>query len=951
MRKQLTRQVLLTSTIVAGVLAISTPAFGQTTPQAATPEAATPDDGGETIVVTGSRITRPDLVSSSPVAVISAAELRMNNTVTVEQLLTVNPQFQPGGTSASNNPGDGAATVDLRGLGANRTLVLIDGKRAPYYDTTAAVDINSIPTALIKRIDILTGGASSVYGSDADAGVVNFILDDRFTGLRFDGSAQISGEGDAGIYDASLTGGVALGDRGNIVVSAGYSKRNTVRYGDRVLNSQVLDPSDLSPSGSSNTIPTAFDTGNDPGRLQVQPDGSLSANVVPYNYQAVNYAQIPIERYNIMALGRYELSDNVELYARANYQHTETLTNLAPTATAGFFFNIDPANPFLTTGERAAFFNANATINDGSGVASDPTARAGTSVIGIRRRIVETGGRTELHKTQSYQFVSGLRGDVGGGAFHYDVFAQYGRVQRNEILKNDLSYTALQQGLDVVTGPGGAQCKDTSNGCVPLNLFVVGTIPQNQLAFVLRDAKQDTVTEQFVTGANISGDIGFLKSPGAEKPAAFSFGVEYRNEKGATVVDSNYASGDLIYYGQGQNIKGKYNVKEAYIEVKMPLIQDKPFFQSFNVEAGYRYSDYSSVGSVASYKGGADWTPVSGLRFRGIYQRAVRAPNLFELYAPVVAATGSLTVDPCQLTLPVGNATTTAICIAQGAPASSIGSIPKPVAGQINIFSGGFPGLKAEKSNTLTFGAVVSPPSLRGLSFSVDYYKISINNAIDQVSPTVTVNQCFNVDKVATSTACSSIKRNTLDGTISGPIQFGLPSVYGNISVIKTEGLDFAADYHSGNSNGLKYGLSVAATYIINYSKRPDPLAGINRCDGTFGGACNLEPMPKWKHTADFMLGFDNISLTTRWRYLGAVHEDAQTDILVSRISPKSYIDQTVAIEVNKAFELRLGVQNLFNVKPPIIGDNISDNVAGSTYPNTYDVIGRSFFAAVSAKF
>ena len=946
------RGQLLATTLFA--VACGAPALAQDNVVGATPTntatvpATSETTDGDVIVVTGSRLGRPDLASSSPVATINAEALKQTNTVTVEQILGQNPQFVVGEGQSSNNPGDGAATVDLRGLGSQRNLVLIDGKRAPTYDTTGSVDVNTIPTALIKRIDVLTGGASAVYGSDAISGVVNFILDDRFTGLRADLSSQVTTRGDAPIYDASLTGGVKIGDRGNLVLSGGYSKRQELYFASRPGSAVTLDSSDLvTLAGSSNTIPTAFDTGQ--GRLQVTPSGALTANVQTYNFNPVNLAQLPLERYNAMGLFRYELADNVELYARGSYIRSKVSTNLASTATAGFFFNIDPANPFLTAGERAVFFDpATATINDGSGVAADPTARAGTSQVGIRRRIVETGGRLGNRNTDGYQGVGGLRGTLG--SFRYDVFAQYGETIKNETLRNDLSYTALQQALDVVPGPNGPRCFNQANGCVPLNLFVVGTLPQNALAFVLRNASQRTKITQLVAGANVGGDLNFLKSPFANGAAAINVGVEYRRETGATTVDSNYASGDLIYYGQGQNIFGSYNVKEVYGEAKIPLVQDRPFFYSLGLEGGYRYSKYSTVGGVSTWKVGGDWAPVNGVRFRSIYQRAVRAPNIYELFSPVVAGTGSLNADPCAG--PGISAATATICIAQGAPPRAIGSIPVPISGQINVFQGGNTKLQAERSETFTAGVVLNPPSLRNLSASFDYYSIRIGNAIDSTPPFITVAQCFTVDRSATAASCRSIVRNTLDGSLSGPINVGVPQQLGNISVIRTNGLDFTVGYRGGEREGFSYAVSYAGNYVLSYRRQSDPTAAAVECGGYFGSACNLEPIPNYKHVADLTLKLENISLLSRWRYLGSVRQDVGTDILRSRISPQNYFDFTLGFDVNEKFNLRLGVINAFDKKAPIVGDTVgADANGGSTFPNTYDVIGRRVFASVSVGF
>lgn len=942
---------------ILGVAMLSMPAFGQEAP-ATGPQA--PEAQGQAIIVTGSRIARPDLEASSPVAVVSAEDIKETNAVTVEQILATNPQFASGFGQSSNNPGDGSATVNLRALEENRTLVLIDGKRAPSYDTSGAVDVNSIPAVLIERVDVLTGGASAVYGSDAIAGVVNFILNDQFEGVTAEGSSQITGDGDGAIYNASLTAGLKLGDRGNLVVSGGWSKREGVFFGARPRLAVALDSFDLvSSGGSSNTVPTAFDVPG-AGRLQVTPGGGLSDDVQLYNFNPVNYAQSPFERWNLMALGRYELTDNIELYGRAMYSDVKVQLQLAPTATAGFLFNIDPSNPFLSDAQRAAFFDTAANpglqINDGSGVGDDPTARAGTSVIGIRRRMIETGGRIEDFHTKNMQFLGGFRGDLGD--LNWDVSAQYGQSKKHSVLRNDLSFTALQQALDVVAGPGGAPaCFDPSNGCVPLNVFGFETVTQDALAFVLRDAIEDTKISQFIVGANIGGDIGFLQSPLATAPAAFSVGGEYRKEKGRTAVDPLYASGDLIFYGQGQNISGSYDVKEIYAELKAPLIQDRPFFNSLGIEAGIRFSDYSTVGSVWTYKLGGDWAPMEGVRFRGIYQRAVRAPNIYELFSPVVAGTGGLTADPCAGTV---TPQVQAVCIAQGAPAAAFGPggvsiIPQPISGQINIFTGGNPDLSEEKSDTWTAGVVVSPPQLPGFSASVDYFNIKIKGAISDTPPSITIAQCFN-NPDPTSAVCQSIVRNPVDGSLSGPTFVGVPSTLGNVGSIKTDGVDIVLSYRGGEKEGFHYSLGFAGTWTRNYKFQADVTSPAEQCAGFFGPVCDLEPMPKWKHVAEVNLAWNNINLMTRWRFIGKIKADSDISgpegIVLQTIKPFNYFDSTLSVDLDDRFTLRFGVLNLFDKEPPLVGDTTGATATGGgTFPNTYDVLGRSFFAGATIHF
>lgn len=944
-----------TAPMILGVALLSAPAMGQTP---ATPQA--PAVEGEAIIVTGTRIARPDLEASSPVAVVSAEDIKQTNAVTVEQILASNPQFASGFGQSSNNPGDGSATVNLRALEENRTLVLIDGKRAPSYDTSGAVDVNSIPAALIKRVDVLTGGASAVYGSDAIAGVVNFILDDRFEGMTADGSAQITTRGDGALYNASITAGMKLGDRGNLIVSGGWSKREGVFFGARPRLSVALDSFDLvSSGGSSNTVPTAFDVPG-VGRFQVTPDEGLTDDVQLYNFNPVNYAQSPFERWNVMALGRYELTDNVELYGRAMYSDVKVQLQLAPTATAGFLFNLDPSNPFLSDAQRAAFFDTAANpglqINDGSGVGDDPTARAGTSVIGIRRRMIETGGRIEDFHTKNMQFVGGFRGDLGN--LRWDVSAQYGQSKKRSILRNDLSFTALQQALDVVAGPGGVPaCFDPSNGCVPLNVFGFDTITQDALAFVLRDANERTRISQFIVSGAIGGDLGFLQSPLANNPAAFSVGAEYRKEKGRTAVDPLYASGDLIFYGQGQNISGSYDVKEVFAELKAPLIQDRPFFYSLGLEAGIRYSDYSTVGGVWTYKLGGDWAPTNGVRVRGIYQRAVRAPNIFELFSPVVAGTGGLNVDPCAGTV---TPQVQAVCIAQGAPAAAFGPggvsiVPQPISGQINIFTGGNPNLREEKSDTWTAGIVFNPPQLRGFSASVDYFNIKIQGAISDTPPFITIAQCFDNPDPA-SAVCQSIVRNPVDGSLSGPTFVGVPSTLGNVGSIKTDGVDIVLNYSAGDREGFHYSLGFAGTWTRNYKFQPDVTSVANQCAGFFGPVCDLEPMPKWKHVAEANLGWNNLGLMVRWRYIGKIKADFSISgpdgIVLQTIKPFSYFDTTMSFDLNDQFTLRLGVLNLFDKDPPLVGDTTGATASGGgTFPNTYDVLGRSIFAGATIRF
>ncbi len=963
------RRHLLASTVISSMF-IAAPVMAQTANAPATgAEPVAEASADQTIIVTGSRIARTDLLSSSPVAIISSDTLKATNSVTIESYLSQSPQFVAANTSTTNNGSDGTASVDLRGLGSQRTLVLIDGKRMVPANIGGAVDINAIPAILVKRIEVLTGGASSVYGADAVAGVVNFVLDEKFTGLNVDGSTQVTDKGDAGEQNVSIAAGIKLGERGHFIVAGDFTHREGVYQSARGYSavntnssSAGSGPGGQAPSGSSNAVPTVIDISA--GRFQLN-DGSQPGAVndfvdyyKPYNFNPANYLQVPFQRLSATALFNYEVTDNIEFFARGSYTNSKVTDTLAPTATAGYNFVISPDNPFLTPQQQNLIFS------DPNNLNAD-----GTANVGIRRRAIETGGRVEKYNSDVYFGIGGLRGDVG--TFHYEVFAQYGVTKTTANHLNDLSYNAVSQAVNAVPGPNGPVCADPTGGCVPLNLFTTNAIPANQLAFVLRDAAQSNKYTQFVTGASLSGDLSFLKSPLAEKPAAVSVGVEYRSETGNQLVDANYGSGDLIYYGQGTNVPtAAFNAKEAFGELRLPLVSDKPFFEELNVEGGIRYSHYknrTSVGentyNATTYKFGGDWTPVTGLRIRALFNRAIRDPNLSELNAPVTSGTDNLATDICagpdadHPGVPAQpTAAQQAICIAQGAPANSFANggdlIKQPISGQVNALSGGNPLLKPEKANTWTAGVVLSPRMVHGLNITADYYSITIKDYINTNGGSIDnlSDQCYNQGN---SAYCQAFIRNTFNGQLSGGIQFGVLESLANTSQLKTRGVDVSVNYSIGLGGDRKLLLDYAGNYTIQYDLTPAAGLAPIKCAGLFGFACNLNPIPKYKHTFNATLDVGGLSWLVRWRLIGQVKQDAGTDILLSKIPSYSYIDSTIAYRLKEGLSVHVGVNNLFDVDPPIVGGTAGGTAynSGNTFPQVYDALGRTFFAGVSVKF
>jgi outer membrane receptor protein involved in Fe transport len=943
---------LLASTALIGAAMLP----GTVTAQSGKPAA----DPADIIIVTGSRIKRNDLQSSSPVAVITSEQLKLANAVTAEQFLNQNPQFVSAISGTTNNGADGTATADLRALGALRTLVLIDGRRMVPSGIGAAVDINAIPTVLIKRVEVLTGGASAVYGADAISGVVNFVLDDKFTGFTADGSSSVTTYGDAPEQNIGLAAGAKLGEHFHIVVAGQYTNRKGIYQDARAYSAQNLD-ANLKPSGSSNAIPTAIDIAS--GRYQIN-DGSqagASGDFVPfykpYNYNPANLLSTPLERYNLTAIASYEISPAAEIYVRGSYTRSNVTATLAPTATGGFNFVISPTNPYLSAQQNALIFG------DANNLNPD-----GTANVAIRRRVIETGGRIENYFNDVYYGIGGLRGDLGSN-LHYDVFAQYGLTRRHQDLLNDLDYNKISQAINAVPGATGPACADPSGGCVPLNLFTNAAITPAALKYVLANGAQDNRYTQFVAGGSLSGDLGFIRSPFATKAAAFAVGAEYRRESGSQAVDANYGSGNLIYYGQGTAVpNASFNVKEVYGELKLPLVTDKPFFQSLNIEGGARYSYYTNNTTTGTnhfkettYKFGGDWTPVNGLRFRAVFNRAVRDPNIAELNQPLTqSGTDVLQTDPCAGKAPVGNAKLAALCIAQGAPAAFVngGLIQDVIANQTNINSGGNTKLRPEKSNTITAGVVFSPTWLRGLNLTVDYYKVKISDYIATDSAQDISNQCF-TNNIASY--CALFVRNALNGQLTGSsnaqgIFPGINESAINIASLQTQGIDVTADYRFKVGNDKSLTLNFAGTYVGQWLFTPSLVVPSFSCAGRYGNQCSLNngnPIPRWKHTAAATYDDNNWSLQVRWRMIGAVSEDDLTTLLVSHIPSYSYFDSTLQFKVAKSFTFRVGAQNIFNIQPPVVGGSAgsSGTNSGNTFPNVYDALGRTFFAGATVKF
>lgn len=760
------------------------------------------DAEGDAIVVTGTRINNPNLEQTSPVAVVTAEQIELRQANVVEEFLREIPGVVPSIGQNVNNGNGGSTFVNLRGIGANRNLALINGTRVVPAGLAGITNLDVVPVALIERVDVLTGGAGAVYGADAIAGVVNFITREDFSGFDLNISNGITEEGDGNTFRADLTIGANFDDgRGNAVLSVGYTDRNPVFQGARPFGLNNISSVSGNPGGSSTTVPSVVnapsivgadgvpiatgailvgtdpDTGDEFSILpQIQPGGGLDGFNSPFNFNPFNLFQTPLEQFRIYGSARYELTDTIEAFGEALFNQSTASTIIAPSGTFRNVLTTPLSNPFLPTGIRNQICGAD-TMLFSAAVADDPTTPQDesspqvsapglieplfsqaecdaaalatdpndpnfrTADIDFGRRFVELGTRNNERQTRLFQIKAGLRGDLASN-LKWELFGSYGESDLRSQQSGNGTITRLQQSL-LSTNPN--ECLDPSNGCVPIDLFgPVGSISPGVANFLDVGNSASTFTSLAQVQGFVNGDFG-LTLPWASQPVGIVIGGEYREYTAGTASDLlTQTPGEVLGNGAAApDAFGTYNVYEAFGELSIPIASDQPFFNDLTLSLGGRISEYSSTGTEFTYNVGGNWSPVEGLNLRGTYSRVTRAPNIGELFAPQVTGLDNFDFDPCAGGAPVGNADLAAVCLAQGAPQASIGGIQVDPAGQVNVTGGGNPNLAAEDADTFTIGAIIQPAAIPGLSVTVDYYNISISGAISTPTTGDIFNACF----------------------------------------------------------------------------------------------------------------------------------------------------------------------------------------------------------------
>ena len=964
-KRQLSTSVKLVTLGLAGwLLGGITPGFAQTSA-----DNNSADNNVEELLVTGSRIKRPDLTSNSAIAIVDAVDLRMTNTINPEAFLRDDPRFVPAVGGNTNNGNDGAATVDLRNLGEERTLVLVDGKRFTPYDYQGFVDLSMIPTALIERVEVVTGGASAVYGSDAIGGVVNFVMKKDFSGVEFDFATNASFEGDAKRDDFSLTFGGNLAEgKGNVVASLSYSKQDALYQGDRAYSEYSLDNM-LEPGGSethpNGTIYTtvdipAFGVGTDTG-VQFDDNGNLTDDVQLFNFNPYNLLVAPQEKYTATVIGDYDITDTTEFFSRFSFANSRVDTIIAPTGTFFFPYSLNVDNAFLSAQDQAIFAGLD-------GAEEGAAQNDGMVDILFGRRLNELGTRDSLYENTTMQFVAGLRGTLFEN-YEWEVFAQKGRTSRTQNFLNDVDYNKSYQSMQAVTDPdtGEIVCMDPSGGCVPVDYFGPDTITPEMADFIRFNLNENNKTDQLVAGASISGPIG-LTIPAATNPIEFAAGFEYREEKAKNMPDQNLVTANSVGFGGSSPVDASLNASELFAEVRMPLVEDVSFAKTIALEAAVRFADYENevvIGDTStnsfdntSYKFGGEWAVNDSVRFRSLFQHAVRAPNLAEIGLPLTSSTGDLNVDYCAEPEALNDPSLVALCEATGVPAGNVGDFNSISAGQTNNFLGGNPELTPEEADTLTVGVVYSAETVP-FTFSVDYYDIEIENVILTLSEQNIMDGCYVLDKDADGEFCSRMHRSPLTGTLLSGAETGIDASKINAGKRSTKGVDITMDYGFDLSSYGTLDYNLNAVHVMENVQQDADLFPSVDCVGLVGKTC-VRPDPEWRIVQTLTWSLEALTLSLRWQYIDDLTQDAvalgvadASDYAVPNIDSYNYFDLFASYALTEQIELRAGINNLMDEKPPIVGNEYGGTAenSGNTYPATYDPVGRSGFIGLNAHF
>ncbi len=948
-------------------LAVLTPAMAQELA-----EEAADAESDEEVVVTGSRIARPDVTANVPIAVIGEDAIARSGVANIQDLINDLPQLGIASTRSNSNfsaSGNGISTLSLRNLGPNRTLTLVNGRRVVAGTAgSSAVDVNNIAPDLIKRIEIITGGASAVYGSGAIAGVVNFILKDEFEGLQLNFQTGLSEYGDARHHVGSITGGTSWGndDRGHALFSFNYEKDEGLRSRDRWISAEDRFLATRGPAAYSSFAPQGrFDLRTAAGTSAGIFTFDLNNNVVSgfpvgfgYNRNNDSGLSVPLERYLANFNLGYEISDRIDAFVETTYAKTQSRNWWSPYSIDSFqaYRNLTDGipitNAFIPASIQAQIAAANSDANPSNDIVA----------LTFRSRAVDIYSRENTGDRETWRIAAGFEGSFGSG-WSWDASYVYGKLD-DVTFADDINYLNFQRALDAIVDPGSGNiiCRSAdarADGCVPINMFGYGNIDPAAAAYVTRDSERwnHVINEQHVVAANVSGSVGGL----AAGDISLAFGAEYRYESGSSDWDERTNLG-LNSSSQQPDISGSYDVLEFYAEADVPLLAQQPWAHYLGLTGAIRFSDYSTVGQVLAWNAGIEYAPVKDLRFRSVYASANRAPTISELFAPQGFANISGLTDPCNgvtatSTRELDNACRAIPSIAQAI--ATFGALTYEIPFDYNTiggYSGGNVNLNEETADTLTIGAVYTPSSLKGFSVSVDYFKIDIADAIGVIPPQLSITQCLRTGDPA---FCNNVRRYS-----SGKLD-EIDTLLSNIASIETSGIDLNVRYATGL--GLLdddwIDVSLLYTYLISLEQVSYPGADVDDNVGELFAAGRLGSGYEHKATLNVAYSFDAWTFNWRLNYQGeiqstldAVYTGADADILNDWNHVPAYIYNDVQLRwaggPDRNVEIYFGIDNLFDEDPPIIPSGFAATVSGTeTAAGNYDVVGRRYYLGVTTRF
>jgi iron complex outermembrane recepter protein len=1006
-KKDNVRDRLFATTVLAG-LAMTGFAHAQAPVQTTQPAEPAAEEE-EAIIVTGSRIVRQDFTAISPVTTVGAQDIELTATLSVEQLLNELPSVIPGNTITSNNAGgEDFATIDLRGLGTQRTLVIVDGERVTGSSTTGVVDLNTIPAGLIDRIEVVTGGASAVYGSDAIAGVVNFILRKDYEGAQVTATVGASEDGNAQESNVDfLWGGNFADGKGNMTIYGSWYNREGVMQSaypySAVSGALMCAPADPNcdrlvivdsieewnaniangslggingPGGSatspwgqiSNSVTNPFtglntnvataprftnvDTDCNPATAGVNvTGGTLSFNqqgqLVPYrtsgfnacavpgrtndpgtssrfNFAPDNFLIIPAERFGITASGSYKMANDVDMEMLLTYVKSEAIVQLAPTPITGL--SIPVTSPLIPADLAAA-------------LASRPTPGANFT---MAWRSSQLGGRVGLFTNNAFNSRVSFAGELPFG-WDWKLNLGYGESEFIGQLRNNVNRTALLQGL---TGCANIPASARLPGCTNVSIFGPNALTPTMANFIRLNTTERGVYSQTLVGGYMRGDLPFGLPAGNISAVV---GFEYRDDEGFFRVDDAQRTGNIFGFNATQDAGGSRDVYEGYAEVAVPILADLPFAHFLGVEFGYRYSDYSTIGGVSAYKVGGEYSPFTWLKFRTVYNEAVRAPSILELFQNGDQGFPSY-VEPCRDTnATVGTLSQSpalqAFCISQGVAAPLLDNFAANNT-QVQAFAFGNPALKEETAETLTFGVVFEPDFLPigDLKVSIDYYDIKIADVVATRGAGTILNSCYGGLNAA-NPDCARIVRDPATGQI-----VSVNTSIANLAALETDGIDVQIEYAFDLDEVLKGApgrlrTNVLYSYVDRYGFQSAPgnafgeFQGTN--DGGIGGA-----IFDWRTVLTVNYDVNDWTFQARWSY---TPELRSANFSPQELPAADYLDVSARWDVTDNFRVTVVAENVFDEQP----EQIPDGYFGQANTDTqlYRVLGRTWNVSARLKF